>query len=972
MTASVPSLRRSAVLAFLACAALAAGGRAQAPQAAPAGGPRGGAPAAPAANALSPAQTAAVGAMDQAMTPLLNAVQAARDALAVASVTQPRDDAAIRAKAEAVAAADLALANARAERFQRIQSSANRLSPEQIAPLVTAAGRGGRGRGAAATTNPGGTGLNAAREETARLVTPAGVAATLFAAEPMMVNPTDIDVDARGRVWVNEGANYRALAYTREEGDRILILEDTNRDGVADKSTVFYQDPAVNAALGIMVLEGNKAIVAAAPYIFVLTDTNNDGVADKREVMFEAEGMANHDHSLHTYVFGPDGKLYFNFGNATTELKRPVAGLLAVPLHGPIPAHESRTVIDTDGKPVKNGDTYRGGMVFRANLDGSNVETLAHNFRNNYEIAVDSFGGLWQSDNDDDGNTSTRINNILVGGNYGFLDEITGAAWMTAYRAAGSPVPERSAYHWHQMDPGVVPNLLITGAGSPTGMTVYEGTLLPAEFRNQVFHTDARPGVTRAYPVTKAGAGYTATMAPILSPAPNENWYRPSDVAVGPDGALYVADWNDGTVGGHAMTDQILTTLTGRVYRLAPPGNRPVIPALNLNTAAGAVAALQSPNMNTRYLAWTKLHAMQAGAEAELVKLWQDRTNDRMRARALFLLSQIKGKEKTYLDAAARDTSEDIRIVALRAAHAAGVDVIPYAKQLARDPSALVRREAALALRHNPSPEVPAIWATLAQQHDGKDRWYLEALGIGADGRWNECLDAWQAAARPARHRLALARHQDARPDRDDDEGPRYRRPRAGPPDPHARLRQGPGEGRGPAAAPDAVIGGISYRRTLRPWRIAGCEQLRLGFRWKEESDALMHPLYLKADGLTETIIGAAIDVHRDKGPGLVESIYEWCLLCELQLRALQTENQRIVRITYKGFTREEPLRFDVLIEGCVLVECKSVEAILPIHKAQLLSYMKLLDVPVGLLINFNVSKLTDGVARVVLRGANQ
>jgi GxxExxY protein len=132
-----------------------------------------------------------------------------------------------------------------------------------------------------------------------------------------------------------------------------------------------------------------------------------------------------------------------------------------------------------------------------------------------------------------------------------------------------------------------------------------------------------------------------------------------------------------------------------------------------------------------------------------------------------------------------------------------------------------------------------------------------------------------------------------------------------------------------------------------------------------------MHPLFQKADGLTEHIIGSAIEVHRDKGPGLVESIYEWCLLRELELRNYSTESQRMVRITYKGFIREEPLRFDVLAEGCVLVEGKSVEQILPIHKAQLLSYMKLLDVPIGLLINFNVPKLTDGLSRLILPGAN-
>ena len=132
-----------------------------------------------------------------------------------------------------------------------------------------------------------------------------------------------------------------------------------------------------------------------------------------------------------------------------------------------------------------------------------------------------------------------------------------------------------------------------------------------------------------------------------------------------------------------------------------------------------------------------------------------------------------------------------------------------------------------------------------------------------------------------------------------------------------------------------------------------------------------MHPLFAKADGLTETIIGAAIEVHRDKGPGLIESIYEWCFVCELRLRGVASENQRAVQVSYKGFTRDEPLRFDSLVEGCVLVEIKAVEAILPIHKAQLLSYMKLLNVPVGLLINFNSLKLMDGVSRLILPKAN-
>lgn len=133
-----------------------------------------------------------------------------------------------------------------------------------------------------------------------------------------------------------------------------------------------------------------------------------------------------------------------------------------------------------------------------------------------------------------------------------------------------------------------------------------------------------------------------------------------------------------------------------------------------------------------------------------------------------------------------------------------------------------------------------------------------------------------------------------------------------------------------------------------------------------------MHPLFEKASGLTETLIGAAIEVHRDKGPGLIESIYEWCLTKEFEPRRLTCVSQKIVIIEYKGFTREEPLRFDMLVEGCVLVEAKAVEKILPIHKAQLLSYMKLLNVPLGLLVNFHEIKLTDGVQRLILPGANR
>jgi GxxExxY protein len=133
-----------------------------------------------------------------------------------------------------------------------------------------------------------------------------------------------------------------------------------------------------------------------------------------------------------------------------------------------------------------------------------------------------------------------------------------------------------------------------------------------------------------------------------------------------------------------------------------------------------------------------------------------------------------------------------------------------------------------------------------------------------------------------------------------------------------------------------------------------------------------MHPLYSKAHALSGKVIGAAIEVHRLKGPGLIESIYERCLMRELELQGIGAVNQRPVGIEYKGLVFEEPLRLDVYVEDCLIVENKVVEQILPIHKAQLLSYMKLLDAPLGLLINYHEFLLKNGIVRLILPGADQ
>jgi len=133
-----------------------------------------------------------------------------------------------------------------------------------------------------------------------------------------------------------------------------------------------------------------------------------------------------------------------------------------------------------------------------------------------------------------------------------------------------------------------------------------------------------------------------------------------------------------------------------------------------------------------------------------------------------------------------------------------------------------------------------------------------------------------------------------------------------------------------------------------------------------------MHPRYERADRLSSEVIGAAIEVHRHKGPGLIESIYERCMLRELELRSIPATTQKLVRVTYKGLVFDEPLRFDVLVDDCLLLELKAVEILHPSSKAQLFSYMKLLNIPIGLLINFHEPILKNGISRMMLPGANQ
>ncbi len=233
-----------------------------------------------------------------------------------------------------------------------------------------------------------------------------------------------------------------------------------------------------------------------------------------------------------------------------------------------------------------------------------------------------------------------------------------------------------------------------------------------------------------------------------MDAAEKNQWFRPSDVCVAPDGSLIVADWYDPGVGGHRMQD----TERGRLFHVTRSGlgGQYQMPKVDFSTAESAAKALRSPNQATRYLAWTALERMGAQSQAPLEQLWADE-NPRMRARALWVLIHLglpKDQMLKYVRSGLQDDHPDIRATAVRTVvHLRDQIVTDDIRDVINlnDPAPEVRRELLLALRQLPLDvnHLAVIWSVLADQYQAGDRWYLEALGIAAENHWDGFLDAW-------------------------------------------------------------------------------------------------------------------------------------------------------------------------------------------------------------------------------------
>jgi len=317
---------------------------------------------------------------------------------------------------------------------------------------------------------------------------------SLFAEHPQIVNPIGVQVDGRGRVFVIEShTHFRPKEYDGPDADRILILEDTDGDHKADKTTVFRE--GFMHAMDLALRDDGSLYVATRSAIHRLRDQDNDGRAEEDLRLIELQTKGDYPHNgLSGLAFDRAGELYFGFGENLGE---------------------PYTLVGSDGTTLAG--EAEGGSVYHCTIDGTKLRRVATGFWNPFGLCLDPSGNLFATDNDPDSSPPCRLLHVVEGGDYGY---------EFRYGRSGLHVFQS----WNGELPGTLP--MVTGTGeAPCEIIPYDGGLLVASWAdNRLEH----------YTLTPRGASFGAEREVLVS---GNLDFRPVGIATAKDGTLYVSDW---------------------------------------------------------------------------------------------------------------------------------------------------------------------------------------------------------------------------------------------------------------------------------------------------------------------------------------------------------------------------------------------------------------------------------------------
>lgn len=442
----------------------------------------------------------------------------------------------------------------------------------------------------------------------------------LVAAEPDIVTPTGIAVDARGRVLCIENhTHFPKPDYVGEKTDRIKLFEDTNGDRRADKITIFYEGG--RDTMNLAACHDGSFYVATRSEIFRLRDSDNDGRADERKDIVKLETEGNYPHNgLSGFDFDLFDHLYFCLGEN-----------LGAPYK----------LVGTDGSHEEGGG--EGGSIYRCKLDGSSVERLATGFWNPFHLCLDTYGRIFTVDNDPDWRPPCRLLHVVPDGDYGYRYDLG--------RRGIHPLTS-----WFGELPGTL-GMVAGTAEAPSAVLSYDSDNLPTDYRHDLITTSWSVHALERFRLKRVGASFKSLPETIVRGGEE---FRPVGLALAPDGSLYFSDWVERSYNVHGR---------GRIWRLSRADE------VSPRPSEGAESSMISNHRPLRQHAARTL----ASKAASLKKFLNDPTAE-VRATALQALLARGLEEKPPVDLL-NDASPDVREVALSHLPVESFDAVKQARE---------------------------------------------------------------------------------------------------------------------------------------------------------------------------------------------------------------------------------------------------------------------------------------------------